>query len=111
MNIARFLAPILPLALGACISSYSVQHDEPLAAAPDTAVVCRYNWMVEDPAFRSDNVYSYQWGRARDFNHHLDGAAQALPGSCPEAATAARVDARISTHYVRYANKAARVAA
>ena len=102
------LALLLPFVLSGCIASYSVKHGEPLGTAPDFAVVCRYNWKADDPLFRSDNLTSYRWGSARNFNHRVDDTVRTLAGPCPQASAEDRIDATISTHYLRYANKAAR---
>jgi hypothetical protein len=42
-RIARSLTAshCLPLHLSGCVATYSTRHEEPITAAPDTALVCR----------------------------------------------------------------------
>lgn len=99
----------LPLLLGGCIASYSIHHEDPVEAAPDAAVVCRYNWSVDESYFRSDNIFSYQWAPASGFGHHDFAAALGeFTGACPASDSADRPEARISAHALRHVNKTAR---
>ena len=102
----------LPVLLGGCIASYSIRQDEPNQAAPDAALVCRYNWSVDEPYFRSEGLVSYHWGPPTEFGHHDFAAAlRDLTGECPASNAADRPDARISAHALHHANKYTRGAA
>ena len=100
------VAAVMPVVLGGCVATYSARYEDPIQAAPDAAMVCRYNWSVDEPYFRSENVYSYHWAPASRFGHHnLDSAVRALTSACPQAADDdERIDAQISTHYLRHVN-------
>jgi len=107
-RIARSLTASLglPLLLSGCIASYSIRHEEPIQAAPDSALVCRYNWSADEPFFRSENIYSYQWAPASNFGHHdLAAALRDLTSACPNSISADRLDAKISAHALRRASK------
>ncbi len=107
-KIARSLAAsfCLPLLLSGCVAIYNTRHEEPIQAAPDAALVCRYNWSADEPLFRSENIYSYQWAPASSFGHHdLAAALQDLTNACPNSISADRLDAKISTYTLRHVNK------
>jgi hypothetical protein len=94
------------LLLSGCIASYSIQHEDPVEAGPDAALVCRYNWSVDEPYFRSDNIFSYQWASASSFGHHdLAAVLSDFTSACPASDSADRPDARISAHALRHVNK------
>ena len=96
----------LPLVLGGCVATYSTRHEEPIQAAPDAALVCRYNWSADEPLFRSENIYSYQWAPASNFGHHdFATALRDLTSECSNSISADRLDAKISAHALRHANK------
>lgn len=96
----------LLLLLSGCIASYGIQHEDPIEETPDAALVCRYNWSADEPFFRSENIYSYQWAPASQFGHHDFAAAlRDLTGACPAPDSADGPEARISAHALRHANK------
>jgi hypothetical protein len=109
IRIARSLTASLglPLLLSGCIASYSIRHEEPIQAAPDSALVCRYNWSVAEPMFRSENLISYQWAPAPHFGHQVAGGVQALTAGCPDIADG-RIDGQVSAYYLRHVNKVSR---
>jgi len=104
---ALALAVLLPPVLGGCIASYHTRHEEPAQPAPDAALVCRYNWTVAEPMFRSVNLISYQWAPAPHFGHQVAGGVQALTAGCPDIADG-RIDGQISAYYLRHVNKVSR---
>jgi len=110
-RIARSLTAgfCLPLLLGGCVAIYNTRHEEPIQAAPDAALVCRYNWSTDEPLFRSENIHSYQWAPASNFGHHdLAAALRDLTSACPNSNSADRPEATISAHALRYASKVSR---
>jgi hypothetical protein len=104
---ALMLAVLLPPVLGGCIASYHTRHEEPAQPAPDAALVCRYNWTVAEPMFRSANLISYQWAPAPHFGHQVAGGVQALTAGCPNIADN-RIDGQVSAYYLRHVNKVSR---
>lgn len=107
-RIARGLtaSSCLTLLLSGCVATYNTRHEEPIQAAPDAALVCRYNWSADEPLFRSENIYSYQWAPASNFGHHdLAAALRDLTSTCPDSTSAERPDAKISAHALRHASK------
>jgi hypothetical protein len=104
---ALALAVLLPPVLGGCIASYTTRHEEPAPPAPDAALVCRYNWTVAEPMFRSENVISYHWAPALHFGHQVAGGVRTLAAGCPDTADG-RIDGQISAYYLRHVNKVSR---
>ena len=107
-RIARSLTAslCLPLLLSGCVATYNTRHEEPIKAATDAALVCRYNWSADEPLFRSENIYSYKWAPASDFGHHdLAAVLRDLTSECSNSISADRLDAKISAHALRHANK------
>ena len=104
---ALALAVLLPPVLGGCIASYHTRHEEPVQPAPDAALVCRYNWTVAEPMFRSENLISFQWAPAPHFGHQVAGGVQTLTAGCPPIADG-RIDGQVSAYYLRHVNKVSR---
>jgi hypothetical protein len=104
---ALALAVLLPLVLGGCIAAYHTRHEEPAQPAPDAALVCRYNWTVAEPMFRSSNLFSYQWATAPNFGHQVGDAVRTLTEGCPNVADG-RIDGHVSAYYLRHVNKVSR---
>ena len=104
---------LLPFLLAGCVANYSIQHEDPIEATPDAAVICKYSWSVEGPYFRADSpLRSLKWGQAANFGHHnVAVALRDLTSGCPDSSSGDKPGATVSAHVVRDVNTPARVAA
>ena len=99
------------LLLGGCVASYKHFSEERFSAAPDLTEACRYQWTAEKAYFRSEDQNGFGWADAgnRGFPG-LQRDLKELAAKCPGTDRKAGAQARVSAHYLEYAEQSNRKA-
>lgn len=99
------------LLLGGCVADYKRFSEERFSAAPNLSEPCRYQWVAEKAWFRTVDHNGFGWTDAVNYGFPaLQRNLKVVAANCPANDRAGAAQARVSAHYLEYANQGNRKA-